>query len=358
MQDILLSVSIPTFNRSQNLEDLLKKMHVLIDSSETPEAIELLITDNNSSDSTSKVVSEFSKNKRKYSFNSFKNNKNLGADVNFAKAIINARGEFVWILSDDDDLESDSIDILFKSLSLNRDIGFCFINYFKDPFRTLTGIRKEGGESVRKETFEEYLKEVFFSDSAIFSCVFKRSLLTEEKLLEHVGEGYLYLYWIQSILDSNPSLIIKKPLMTFVHPGVMETRKNQKKREHANDFYLEAHLGFLRYLSFLSSLDLGLSLRMKIMIYRMSVDENLNQIIYHKITSEVYSFASIKLALSVMSRRFFFSPNFWLIHFPLLILPSFFAIRFEPLRWKYLELRNVVGLIIKKIFSRNKLSRN
>ncbi len=94
------------------------------------------------------------------------------------------------------------------------------------------------------------------------------------------------------------------------------------------------------------------------MIYRMSVDENLNQIIYHKITSEVYNFASIKLALSVMSRQFFFSPNFWLIHFPLLILPSFFAIRFEPLRWKYLELRHVVGLIIKKIFSRNKLGIN
>ena len=72
MQDILLSISIPTFNRSQKLEGLLKKIHVLIDSSQTPEAIELLITDNNSSDSTSKVVSEFLKNKRKYSFNFFR----------------------------------------------------------------------------------------------------------------------------------------------------------------------------------------------------------------------------------------------------------------------------------------------
>ena len=55
MQDILLSISITTFNRSQKLGDILKKLHVLIDSSETPEAIELLVTDNNSSDSTSIV---------------------------------------------------------------------------------------------------------------------------------------------------------------------------------------------------------------------------------------------------------------------------------------------------------------
>jgi hypothetical protein len=79
----------------------------------------------------------------------------------------------------------------------------------------------------------------------------------------------------------------------------------------------------------------------------MAVNENLNQIIHHKLTSEKNSFASIKTSLTTMVRTLFLSPSFWLIHLPLLALPPVVARKIEPLRWQYLAFRGYLGNCIR-----------
>jgi hypothetical protein len=79
------------------------------------------------------------------------------------------------------------------------------------------------------------------------------------------------------------------------------------------------------------------------------IERSINQIIFHKITSEKYDLIAIKSVFSTMIKKYYFSPTFWLVCFPILILPSGVAKFFEPLRWKYLVVRGYVGTVLRKI---------
>ena len=162
---------------------------------------------------------------------------------------------------------------------------------------------------------------------------------------------YEYMYWILDTLRNHPALVIQTPLFSVHHPGVQESRENASKRENNLDFYLEAHLDFLKYTSCIY--DFSLDLRLRLRIYRLTLNENLNQTIHHKITTSGlgYNFAALQLALPVMIGKFYFSPSFWLVHLPLLLLPSYIVRFFEPLRWKYLDFRAFLGSVIKKFYN-------
>ena len=95
MEELKLSVCIPTYNRSSILNTTLLN---LLDQDLT--GVEIVISDNNSTDNTSSVVSGLNSKKIKY----FKNSLNLGATINMLTAMTKSKGEYVVILSDEDDL--------------------------------------------------------------------------------------------------------------------------------------------------------------------------------------------------------------------------------------------------------------
>jgi len=103
----LLTVGIPTWNRCDDLR-------VAIDSvlSQLTEdlctQIEILISDNASTDSTQHVLSEY-KAKHPGLFSVHRNAENIGFSRNVDMLFRRAQGEFVLILSDDDALEPDAI---------------------------------------------------------------------------------------------------------------------------------------------------------------------------------------------------------------------------------------------------------
>ena len=161
-----------------------------------------------------------------------------------------------------------------------------------------------------------------------------------------MGESYFHLYWVAKILLSNPSLIIRKALFVCDQPSVVASREAIKNRESIDyDFYITAHCNFLKFISYIKALKLPIKLRFK--IYRLAVNENLNQIIHHKVTSEKNSFASINIYLATMVKTLFVSPSFWLIHLPILVLPPVVARKIEPLRWQYLAFRGYLGNCIR-----------
>jgi hypothetical protein len=165
-----------------------------------------------------------------------------------------------------------------------------------------------------------------------------------------VGSAYPHLWWMADLASSYPSLVIRRPIYTFIHPGVAETRINSSKREnYPFDFYLYAHLSTLKFNLYINKF--LSSKKNKIKLYRLVSDENINQIIFHKITVEKYDITAIVAALKVMIRRFYFSPTFWIVHIPILILPSSVAKFLEPYRWKYLELRSSILTYVKNFYN-------
>jgi abequosyltransferase len=95
----LLTIAIPTFNRFAFLELCL--LQFLPDATLFADGtVELLISDNCSSDQTADVVAAFIG--RGLNVRSIRNEKNIGSDANIAQCFNEARGRYVQILGDDD----------------------------------------------------------------------------------------------------------------------------------------------------------------------------------------------------------------------------------------------------------------
>ena len=114
----------PYYNRSGLLRRSLKI--VIPQLMEFGNKVELLVSDNYSTDDTRSVVEELS---QKYPINYIINDKNYGANQNILLFIQSrANGEFCWILGDDDIVRENGIKIIMDILYRNEDIDFFFVN--------------------------------------------------------------------------------------------------------------------------------------------------------------------------------------------------------------------------------------
>ena len=100
----LLTLAIPTFNRSPFLAELLECVLPQL-MGET--RAELLVSDNASSDDTETVVASF--RERGLECRYVRNAQNVGADSNFLQCLDLALGKYVWVMGDDDLLASGAV---------------------------------------------------------------------------------------------------------------------------------------------------------------------------------------------------------------------------------------------------------
>lgn len=115
---IKLSICIPTYNRAVFIGETLDSVI-----SQATEEVEIVVSDNASTDSTEEVVMERKKifaNIRYYRWP-----KNAGADMNYLRVIELAEGEYCWLLGSDDCLKSGAIKRIIGELSRNYDIYLC-----------------------------------------------------------------------------------------------------------------------------------------------------------------------------------------------------------------------------------------
>jgi glycosyltransferase involved in cell wall biosynthesis len=123
---VLLSVSIPTYNRANVLEIALNRLLPQFEKHE--DHIELVISDNASSDNTQEVIEKYcglypalrvKRNLQPY---------NTGFFGNFKKCRELASGKYFWLLSDNDHINPGVIDFLMDQLSLGNDVGAYYFN--------------------------------------------------------------------------------------------------------------------------------------------------------------------------------------------------------------------------------------
>lgn len=96
----LLSICIPTFNRSRFLAELLASLHSCSSPGALGTAAELIVSDNHSIDDTAEIVRGFQH--RGLAVRYVRNETNLGADANFLRCLSLATGRYLWVLGDDD----------------------------------------------------------------------------------------------------------------------------------------------------------------------------------------------------------------------------------------------------------------
>jgi abequosyltransferase len=108
----LLTIAIPTYNRSGDLNQLLTVLAPQL--TNRPE-IELRISDNASPDNTTEVVQRFQSEGLVLQYH--RHAENIGPDANFLSCFQAARGKYFWLFSDDDIILPGTIESLLSHIA-------------------------------------------------------------------------------------------------------------------------------------------------------------------------------------------------------------------------------------------------
>lgn len=110
-----LSICIPTYNRVGYLKDLLPGLAAQIDAVANGK-IELVVSDNASTDETADYLRSIHRDYLRW----WTNETNIGGDRNFLKCIQEAKGDYVWLVGDDDLVAPDAVARVLKFIEERR----------------------------------------------------------------------------------------------------------------------------------------------------------------------------------------------------------------------------------------------
>lgn len=96
-QQEILTIAIPTYNRSRFLEQLLNSLAPQV---RGEARVELIVSDNASTDDTQEVIMRFQQ--QGLQFIASRNEVNIGGDANIHRCFELANSKYVWIIGDDD----------------------------------------------------------------------------------------------------------------------------------------------------------------------------------------------------------------------------------------------------------------
>lgn len=188
-----VSICIPAYNSGGLIYRALESLQ-----HQTHKNIEVIISDDGSTDETARIVQSYLSKDKRIKF--FRNNKTLGVIPNYMKALEFASGEFIQFLGQDDWLGRNYLETALRCFEENNSIGAVFT---KTVGFTLEGKKlvyqhevyfKSGSYSA------DYIaKNIYRSDwgSLSFTCLFRRSdaLRAAGFILKVCGDpGYGHLY--------------------------------------------------------------------------------------------------------------------------------------------------------------------
>jgi len=111
----LVTIAIPTYNRANSY--LPQALGSALD--QTYSDIEIIVSDNCSTDNTAAVVGAVVDRRIQY----FRQAKNIGANDNFNFCLEQARGDYFLLLHDDDMIDQDFVEACMEAANYRRDIG-------------------------------------------------------------------------------------------------------------------------------------------------------------------------------------------------------------------------------------------
>lgn len=109
MEKKILTVGIPTFNRPNELEIILKKLMI-----QSNQDFYVLISDDSTNNSVEILCKEYLKKMNNLIYH--KNEKNLGFSSNVLQLYELNKTEYIWFLCDDDEISDNAIDDIINSL--------------------------------------------------------------------------------------------------------------------------------------------------------------------------------------------------------------------------------------------------
>jgi glycosyltransferase involved in cell wall biosynthesis len=221
-----ISILVPTYNRSIYLKEALDSIF-----SQTFTNFEIIVTDNCSTDNTESIVRAYQDDRLVY----LRSEYNVGAVGNYNRALRAAKGEFIYLFSDDD-IMSDPNNLLFKVEILEKMPNIGLVH------STIVTIDKEGivvGGTwvVEDKNWHPVVKQNILPSSKAYSVLYhgwnfitmstvmlRREVLIKNRIEFNNQLHYLvdWAMWLQVSMFSD-FYYIDKPLVSYRRHNNNET---------------------------------------------------------------------------------------------------------------------------------------
>jgi len=199
----ILTIAIPTFNRSEYLHKcLLSLSHNRLDD------VEILVLDNHSTDNTKKMIKSMQAILNlKYICHST----NIGPDENFKQCIREASSEYVWIFGDDDVFFQDSVLPIVHILKSHNNIGLLHLR--AENFMELSKLN-DITPSLEYNIFtdhEKFIRLVHTNITFLSANIFNKDITMQNVNLDVIPNNNLgQVYWNLVALTKGKSNIFIK----------------------------------------------------------------------------------------------------------------------------------------------------
>ena len=217
----ILSICIPTYNRADCLKQCLESITSQFILPELIHKVEVVISDNASTDATEIVAKEFVSKFSNFSYS--KNPENLGFDRNALLLVEKAKGEFVWFLGDDDALFPGSISYLLNQIGQQR-FNYCVVNFWGYDIKLEKPALKYSNQNIKTDAYfsklADFIKSFNDDENLVgFFCglsvqVFKRDLwFSMADKNKYIGTNAIHLYILLTVMKDQSFAVFAKPLV-------------------------------------------------------------------------------------------------------------------------------------------------
>jgi glycosyltransferase involved in cell wall biosynthesis len=192
----LMTIAIPTYNGAATIGNLLDLLLP-----QCTEEIEVIISDNNSTDGTELLIEQY---KKSFHFiNYVRNDKNIGPDANYLQCMNMSKGQFIWLISDDDIIIENSLENIIAFLKKNSTISLAYVDTV--DFRVkYTGVKNcTQHKPVTTESFITTDKKIFFKYAGRYWGFLSSFIISAEKFHKVENpENFFGTYWLQGYINS------------------------------------------------------------------------------------------------------------------------------------------------------------
>jgi glycosyltransferase involved in cell wall biosynthesis len=199
---VILSLCIPTFNRVRYLTELLSQLRNQISDKVFTPFVEIIVVDNASTDATHDYLSSLEFPGLRYQ----RNPRNIGGDANFIECVRQARGDYVWLLGDDELLEDKAVETVFHEAANRRHSLLILTDKNYNP--------NIGGRS----TFENYAEFVsvaatknphlILAHTLISANVFRKEVFDQARARRMIATAYCHMHGLFGPLQKGGSVRI------------------------------------------------------------------------------------------------------------------------------------------------------
>jgi glycosyltransferase involved in cell wall biosynthesis len=302
----LLTIAIPTYNRAPFLKEILSS---LFDQLITESRVELIVSDNASSDATPDVVEQFVR--RGLPLRSIRNVINVGPDANFLQCFEQARGKYVWIFGDDDILVGGGIAAILSYCGA-KEYDILYVNQFPltDMYKPRTC--NAGISAIEISDAREFVRRI-----NIFFTFISANIINKDRVLasnpapfsELIDTNLMQLGWTYAALNG-----FERGL--YIEEKLIGARANSVGGYKLLEVFGSSLVRVTR--------DRLHSENLRHLIFNGTIQRFWPTMIY-RYKNENVSFEDSGRPREILGAAFKDNYRYWIYVFPILVLPSFLA---------------------------------